>query len=102
MQTNSWVPIFPEQASSFAWQVDMLYFYLIAISVACTIPSCLLIFSNVDADREKAKARAPDEIQGSSVLAAAWPFLPSVMGMTIFLGVALVYYVLNRERHDAA
>ena len=36
--TSGYIPLFPEQASSFAWQVDALYFYLILISVAFTIP----------------------------------------------------------------
>ena len=44
MQTNSWVQLFPEQASSFAWQVDALYFYLILISVAFTIPIVIALF----------------------------------------------------------
>ena len=37
MQDTSWVPLFPDQASSFAWQVDYLYFYLVGISVFFTI-----------------------------------------------------------------
>ena len=37
-QSSSWVPLFPEQASTFAWQVDALYFYLILISIGFTIP----------------------------------------------------------------
>ena len=37
MQNNSWVPLFPDAASSFAWQVDALYFYLIAISLFFTV-----------------------------------------------------------------
>ena len=44
MQTTNWVPLFPEQASTFAWQVDALYFYLVAVSIAFSIPIVLAIF----------------------------------------------------------
>src|SRR5688572_20397169 len=101
MQTNSWVPIFPEQASSFAWQVDMLYFYLIAISVAFTIPIVVAIFFFGLRYREKEKFATPDEIHGSMVLEAGWSFLPFVISMTIFLGGAIVYYNQYRMPEDA-
>src|SRR5688572_17379372 len=101
MQTNSWVPIFPEQASSFAWQVDMLYFYLIVISVAFTIPIVVAIFFFGLRYREKEKFATPDEIHGSMVLEAGWSFLPFVISMTIFLGGAIVYYNQYRMPEDA-
>ncbi len=36
-QNSSWVPLFPDQASTFAWQVDGLYFYLLAITAFFTV-----------------------------------------------------------------
>ena len=101
MQTNSWVPIFPDQASSFAWQVDMLYFYLIVISVAFTIPIVAAIFFFGIKYREKEKFATPEEIHGSMVLEAGWSFLPFVISMTIFLGGAIVYYNQYRMPEDA-
>ena len=100
MQTNSWVPIFPEQASTFAWQVDMLYFYLIVISVAFTIPIVAAVFFFGLRYREKEKFATPDEIHGSMVLEAGWSFLPFVISMTIFLGGAIVYYNQYRMPED--
>ena len=44
MQETSYIPMFPEQASTFAWQVDYLYFYLIAISVFFTVGIVAAIF----------------------------------------------------------
>ena len=92
MQTNSWVPFFPEQASTFAWQVDYLYFYLILISVAFTIPIAAVIFFFVVRYREKEKYATPDEIHGSIVLETTWSIIPFIISMTIFLGGAIVYY----------
>ena len=92
MQSNSWVPLFPEQASTFAWQVDYLYFYLILVSVAFSIPIVLAIFYFFIKYREKEKYATPDEIHGSIVLETTWSIIPFVVSMTIFLGGAIIYY----------
>jgi cytochrome c oxidase subunit 2 len=92
MQNTSWVPLFPEQASTFAWQVDALYFYLIAVSVAFSIPIVLGVFYFFIKYREREKYATPDEIHGSVALETAWSIIPFVVSMTIFLGGAIVYY----------
>jgi cytochrome c oxidase subunit 2 len=89
---SGWVPLFPEQASSFAWQVDLLYFYLIVVSAAFTIPIVLAIFFFAVKYREKEKYATPEEIHGSMALEATWSFIPFVISMTIFLGGAYVFY----------
>ncbi len=53
MQQKSWIPLFPEQASTFAWQVDYLYFYLIAISAFFTVGIVAAIFISSIKYREK-------------------------------------------------
>jgi cytochrome c oxidase subunit 2 len=92
MQYTSWVPIFPEQASTFAWQVDLLYFYLIAVSVAFTLPIVVAIFFFALKYRERDRYATPDEIHGSVVLETVWSIIPFVVSMTIFLGGAIVYF----------
>src|SRR5215217_2040570 len=92
MQQMSYVPIFPEQASAFAWQVDLLYFYLIVVSVAFIIPIVLAIFFFAVKYREKETYGSGAEIHGSMALEATWSFIPFVVSMTIFLGGAVVFY----------
>jgi cytochrome c oxidase subunit 2 len=92
MQTNSWVPFFPDAASSFAWQVDYLYFYLILVSVGFSIPIVATIFYFGIRYREKEKYATPEEMHGSIVLETVWSIIPFVVSMTIFLGGAIVYY----------
>src|SRR3982751_1000332 len=84
MQTNSWVPLFPDQASAFAWQVDYLYFYLILISVVFMIPIVIAIFFFVVKYREKEKYASGAEIHGSIVLETTWSIIPFLVSMTIF------------------
>jgi cytochrome c oxidase subunit 2 len=101
MQTTSWVPLFPEAASTFAWQVDYLYFYLIAISVVFTIPIVVAVFFFAIRYREKEKFATGAEIHGSIVLETTWSIIPFIVSMTIFLGGAYVYYNQYRIPEDA-
>jgi len=101
MQTTSWVPLFPEQASTFAWQVDLLYFYLIVISVAFTIPIVVAIFFFAVKYRETEKFATPEEMHGSIMLETVWSIIPFVISMTIFLGGAYVFYNQFRIPDDA-
>ena len=100
-ETSSWVPIFPEQASTFAWQVDALYFYLILITAFFTIGIVAAIIFFFIKYREKEKFATGAEIHGSVALETAWSVIPFVISMTIFLGGALVYYNQYRPPVDA-
>ena len=101
MQSTSWVPIFPDQASSFAWHVDLLYFYLIVVSVAFTIPIAVAVFYFAVRYREKDRYATPDELHGSIVLETTWSIIPFVVSMTIFLGGAWVYFEQYTPPEDA-
>ncbi|HEY0659372.1 MAG TPA: cytochrome c oxidase subunit II, partial [Pyrinomonadaceae bacterium] len=101
MQNYSWIPFFPEQASSFAWQVDALYFYLIAISAFFTVIIVAALFIFGVKYREKEKYATGAEIHGSIGLETLWSIIPFVISMTIFLGGAIVYYNQFRMPEDA-
>jgi cytochrome c oxidase subunit II len=92
MQNTSWIPLFPDQASTFAWQVDALYFYLIAVSLFFTVGIVTAIFFFALKYREKEKFATPEEIHGSMVLETVWSIIPFIISMTIFLGGAIIYY----------
>lgn len=92
MQNTSWVPLFPEQASTFAWQVDALYFYLIVVSLFFTVAIVAAILLFALQYREKEKFATPDEIHGSMMLETVWSIIPFIISMTIFLGGAIIYY----------
>lgn len=101
MQQNSWVPLFPEQASTFAADVDYLYFYLIAVSAFFTIGIVLAIIYLAVRYREREKFENGAEIHGSVALETTWSIIPFIISMTIFLGGALVYYNQYRPPKDA-
>lgn len=101
MQNNSWIPLFPDQASSFAWQVDALYFYIIAVclffGVGVVIFATLFAFQY----REKEKFEAGADIHGSNVLEITWTAIPFVIAMTIFVFGTVVFFNLYRMPSDA-
>lgn len=99
--SNSWVPLFPEQASTFAAQVDYLYFYLIAISAFFTIGIVIALIFFAIKYREKEKYATGAEIHGSVGLETFWSIIPFIISMTIFLGGAVVYYNQYRPPADA-
>ncbi len=101
MQDTSWIPIFPDQASTFAWQVDALYFYLIVISVFFTVLIVAGIAFFAVKYREREKFATPVEIHGSMALETTWSVIPFIISMTIFLGGAIVYYEQYRPPKDA-
>ncbi len=101
MQTNSWVPLFPEQASTFAGEVDSLYLYLIVVSAIFTIGIVVAVFFFFVRYREKERFATGAEIHGSIALETIWSIIPFVISMTIFLGGAIVYYDQYRPPVDA-
>lgn len=92
MQNTQWVPLFPDSASTFAPHVDLLYIYLILVSVVFTIPIVFALLTFALKYREKEKYATPDEMHGSMVLEVVWSIIPFVVSMTIFLGGAVIYY----------
>jgi cytochrome c oxidase subunit 2 len=99
MQDTSWVPLFPEQASTFAWQVDALYFYMLVVSTIVSIGIIAAIIFFFVKYREKEKYATGAEIHGSIGLETTWSIIPFIFSMTVFLGGAIVYY--NQYRPPA-
>ena len=101
MQDSSFVQLFPEQASTFAWQVDALYGYLILVSLVFSVPIIVAIFYFSIKYREREKFAVPREIHGSMVLETLWSVIPFFVSMSIFLTGAIVYFNQYTPLDDA-
>src|SRR5262245_48012141 len=90
---NDGFRLLPEQASTLAQRVDLLYFSLVGLSVfiVCAIAALIVYFSikyrrtNTRVDRTPAEA--------STVLEIAWMAIPFVLAMGIFVWGAWLYVV---------
>jgi cytochrome c oxidase subunit 2 len=85
------LPLFPERASSLAWQVDGLYFLLIAVSAFFTLLIFLLIFVFAVKYRRSVHPH-PVPIEGSLPLELAWTLIPLGICMIFFAWGSLIYF----------
>lgn len=101
MQHSSWIPLLPERASTVAWQVEYLYFYLILISAFFTIGIVAVLFIFAVKFRAKEKYASPRGLHGSLVLETTWSIIPFLISMSIFTGGAIVFYNQYTVPEDA-
>lgn len=97
MQQQQWyIKLFPEQASTMALQVDLLYFYLVAITLFFTGLIVLAIIVFAVKYREREKFTTPERIEGSLKLETLWSVIPFLISMSIFAWGAYLYFQLYR------
>ena len=84
-------PLFPERASALAWQVDGLYFLLIAVSAFFTLLIFVLIFVFAVKYRRSVHPH-PVQIEGSLPLELAWTLIPLGICMIFFAWGSLIYF----------
>ena len=80
----SGIPLFPEQGSSLAPEVDNLYFFVTAVTAffALLVVVLVIVFAIKYRDRTGEKVGAP--IRGSISLELGWSILPCFVSMAIF------------------
>src|ERR1700704_1221290 len=96
------LPLFPEQASSIAGQVDALYFFLIAISVFFSILIAgLVIYFAIKYRRKSDADPVPKAATGGVALEITWSVIPLGIAMMIFFWGASLFFSVNRPPDDA-
>ncbi len=101
MQERYWFHLFPERASTFAWQVDALFVYILSITVIFGVGVAIVATIFAFKYKEREKYATPHGIHGSVALEATWTFIPFVIAMTIFVFGAMVFYNLYRPPAQA-
>jgi len=96
------IPLFPEQASTFAPDVDHLYFYLVAVSVFFTI----LIFASIFFLAIKYRKRAgndgvPKAVHTCIALEIVWSVIPFGLSMVMFGWGAEIFFRESRPPQNA-
>jgi cytochrome c oxidase subunit 2 len=90
------IPLFPEQASNLAPEVDNLYFFVTAVTAffALLVVTFVIIFAVKYRDRTGEKVGAP--ITGSTRLELGWSIIPFFISMAIFVWSTVVFFHLVR------
>ena len=92
----SGLPLFPEQASTIAPQVDNLYFFLVALTVFFSSLIALLIVVFAVKYRRTNPAQVGARITGSVPLELMWSIIPFGIAMVIFAWSASVFFNIAR------
>ena len=93
--------LFPEQASTLAAQVDLLYFFLIGISLFFGVLIATLLVVFAIRFRRRPGAGIPPVIHGSTPLEIAWSVIPFGLSMIIFLWGAALFFEMARPPDNA-
>jgi cytochrome c oxidase subunit 2 len=88
------IPLFPEQASTFAKDVDALYLFIIAISVifAVGVTVAVILFGIIY--RRRHEGEIGERIEGNLPLELLWSIIPTIISMVMFgWGASLFFHM---------
>ncbi len=95
------IPIFPDQASTFAKDVDALYFFILATcALFATGVSIAVIYFGIRYHKRH-DAEIGARIEGNLPLELLWSVIPTIIAMVMFGWGASVFYHLRRPPAEA-
>ena len=96
------IALFPQEASTAARQVDLLFLFLLTVCGAVTLlVAFLLVFFAIRYRRRPGEVGNPPETHASEALEWFWSLTPLVIFVTIFVWGAKVYFNAFRPPADA-
>jgi cytochrome c oxidase subunit II len=95
------LPLFPEQASTIAPEVDHLLYFLLAVSVFFTLLIFFSIFYFAVRYRRRSEQELPHVIHGGLTLEILWSVIPFGLTMIMFTWGASVYFDQSVPPDDA-
>jgi hypothetical protein len=97
---SKYLPLWPDQASTMASQVDALYIYLLLVSGIMT--ALIFIAVAVLAIKYRRKpGREAHPIEGSTVLEIGWSVIPFFIMLTFFVWGAIIFFQERTPPADA-
>jgi cytochrome c oxidase subunit 2 len=95
------IPFFPEQASNFAFEVDLFYILLSAMTAFFTVAiGAALVFFLIKY-RRRSQGEIPEQIEGDMRLEITWTVIPFLISMVIFAWGAKLYYQMYTHPAEA-
>ncbi|MSO63387.1 MAG: cytochrome c oxidase subunit II [Acidobacteria bacterium] len=95
------IPIFPEQASTFAKDVDALYFFIFAVSAFFALAVAVSVIYFGIRYHKTHDGEIGARIEGNLSLELLWSVIPTVIAMVMFGWGASVFYHLRRPPAEA-
>jgi cytochrome c oxidase subunit 2 len=97
---QSQLPLFPEQASNFAGNIDALMFFILVTSVFFSALITFVIFICFLKYKRRSKTEIGIPIHGSATLEATWTVIPFLLAMVMFGWGASIYVDYRRVPQD--
>jgi cytochrome c oxidase subunit 2 len=98
---GSRLPLFPEQASTIAPEVDHLLYFLLAVTVFFTLLIFGAIFYFAIRYRRRGEQELPRPVHGGMTLEILWTVIPFGLTMVMFTWGAAVFFDQSRPPDDA-
>ena len=92
----SGIPLFPEQASTLAPEVDNLYFSVLAVTGFFALLVAVLVVILAIKYRDGTGQKVGADIHGSIPLELGWSIIPFFISMAIFVWATVVFFHLIR------
>ena len=93
--------LFPELASTIAWQVDILYIFIVVLSIIFTVGIFVAVVYFAVKYRRRSENERPKAIHGSIPLELSWSIIPFFIAIFVYIWGADVYFRLYRIPADA-
>ena len=91
----------PEQASSVALEVDLLYIFIIVVTVATSLAVYTAAAIFIVKYKRRSEDEIPEQIEGNLPLEIAWSLIPLGIVLVMFVWGIGVFYDLSRTPSDA-
>jgi cytochrome c oxidase subunit 2 len=98
---DSGFTLFPEQASTFAMDVDALYFFIVAVTAFFALVVAVAVIYFGAKYRRRHDGEVGARIEGNLPLELMWSVIPTIIAMVMFGWGASVYYHLRRTPDEA-
>jgi len=100
MQTN-FIPLFPDQASTFAGSVDSLYAYLVAVTAFFSLLIAVLIVVFAVKYRRTSEDFIPGPVHGGIALEIIWSVIPLGLSLIMFAWGAQIFFTESKPPADS-
>jgi cytochrome c oxidase subunit 2 len=94
-------PLWPTSASSQSLGVDLLYSFLVVLSLATTL-LIFVVIAIFGMKYRRRHGREAEQIEGSLILEIAWSVIPLGIFFVIFAWGAVIYFRMRTPPRDAA
>ena len=96
-----YIPIFPEQASTIATNVDALYAFMVLVTAFFSLLIAVLIVYFAVKYRRRSDDHIPGHVHGGMALEITWSVIPLILSMIMFAWGASIFFTESKPPADS-